>query len=90
MLSHALRRPTRHTSIFRLHPYQHFNHTLTPTEVEEATWADFRLKRSAYIQTWEPLHNLADAWALLRAVERRYGKVLEAQFVKVSLQYCPT
>jgi len=63
-----------------LHPHRHFNHTLTPTE--EVTETNYGYKRSACIQTWEPFHNLADAWTLLRAVERKYGKVLEAQFIK--------
>ena len=45
-------------------------------------------KRFAFIQTWEPFHSLADTWALLRAVERKYGKIVEVQFIKVSLQYC--
>ena len=96
MLSRALRARTRqHISTFRLHPYQHFNHTLTSSVEEEDTLIppDFYEKgyrRTAFIQTWEPIHGLADAWALLRAVERKYGKILEAQFVKVSLQYCPT
>ena len=90
MLSHALRRRTRHTSIFRLRPHQHFNHTLTPTSEEEVTTEADPSRRTAFIQTWEPFHNLADAWVLLRAVERKYGKVLEAQFIKVSLQYCWT
>jgi hypothetical protein len=32
---------------------------------------------------------VADAWALLRVVERKYGKVAEAQFLKVNPQYFP-
>lgn len=99
MLSHALRTRTRqHASIFRLHSHQHYNHTLTSTseEHEEHTvtptpvLSDKFLRRTAFIQTWEPFHNLTDAWALLRALELKYGKIVEAQFIKVSLQYCLT
>ena len=97
MLSHALRTRTRqHTSILRLHSHRHFNHTLSSTSEEEVTvtptydLSEKTFRRTAFIQTWEPFHNLADAWALLRAIERKYGKVVEAQFIKVSLQYCST
>ena len=95
MLSQALRTRTRqHTSTFRLHLHQHFNHTLTSTSEEEDTPTpdDYESSRrkTAFIQTWDPFHNLADAFALLRAVERKFGKVEEAQFFKVSLRYCPT
>ena len=97
MLSQALRTRTRqHTSIFRLHLHQYFNGTLSSTLQEGDTPkpASDLLKnnnrRTAFIETWEPFRNLADAWALLRAVEHKYGKVEEAQFLKVNLLYCPT
>lgn len=86
MLSQALRTRTRqHTSIFRLHIHRHFNHTLTPTSEQDAPTPDLvkKKKRTALIRTWKPFHNMADAWALVRAVERKYGKVVEAQFIKV-------
>ena len=98
MLSQALRTRTRqHTSIFRLHLHQqHFDDALTPVfEKEEGTLTPDNPGNetravSAYIETWEPLHSVADAWTLLRAVELKYGKIVEAKFLKVSLQYCPT
>lgn len=95
MLSQVLRARTRqHTSIFRLHLHQYFNGTLPFTLEEGDTPTPDLLKkkgrRTAFIETWEPFHNLADAWALLRAVEHKYGTVEEAQFLKVNLQYCPT
>ena len=81
MLSKALRTRQR-TLICRLH----IHHASTsPPEY------DLHFKnRTALIRTLKPFHNLADTWTLLRAVERRYGKVVEAQFLKVSLQYCQT
>lgn len=87
MLSHALRTRTRqHTLIFRLHLHRHFNHTLTSTSEEDTPHDPVPrcVKRTAFIVTWEPFKNVVDAWALLRAVERRYGKVVEAHFIKVS------
>lgn len=90
MLFQALRRCTRqHTSIFRLRSHQHFNHTLTSTLEDENTVtpaSDTNTRRTAFIRTWEPLHNLVEAWALIRAVERMCGTILEAQLLKVSLQ----
>ena len=85
-------RTRQYTSICRLQIHQRFNHNLNSTSTstsEEGTRVPVQLKqkanRSAFIRTWEPLHNLADAWALLRVIERKYGKVAEAQFLKVSL-----
>lgn len=95
MLSHALR-TRQHTSICRLQLHQRFNRTLKSTStsnLEEDTRTPVHFEkqtsRSAFIRTWEPFHNLADAWALLRVVERKYGKVAEAHFLKVNLQYFP-
>ena len=95
MLSHALRTRTRqHTSIFRLHSHQHFNHTLISASEGDTLTPTYDIKnsnrRTAFIQTWEPFQNLAGALALLRAIELKYGKIVEAQFIKVSLQYCST
>lgn len=91
MLSQALRTYTRqHTSITRLRIHQHFDHTLTSTSEQHTPKPNLVSQRTAFLQTWDPLHDIVDAWALLRAVERKYGKVLEAHFFKVSLQYCPT
>lgn len=96
MLSQALR-TRQHTSLCRLQLHQRFNHRLKSTststsEVETRTLAHLQKKktsRTAFIRTWEPFHNLADAWALLRVVERKYGRVAEAHFLKVCLQYFP-
>lgn len=99
MLSQVLPTRTRQhiTSIFRLHLHQHFNHTLISTSEEKdnsrhspTPVVPEDVHHGARIRTWEPIHNLADAWALLRVVERKYGKILEAGFVRVSLQYFPT
>ena len=91
MLSQVLR-TRRHTLICRLHIHQRFNRTLSSTTSEEDKRPPIHFRpgarRTAFIRTWEPFHNLADTWTLLRAVERKYGKVAEAQFFKVSLQYC--
>ncbi|KDR75658.1 hypothetical protein GALMADRAFT_248258 [Galerina marginata CBS 339.88] len=38
--------------------------------------------RTAYIRTWQPLANIADAYAMIRVLERKYGKVIEAHFLK--------
>lgn len=88
MLFQALRRCIRqHTSIFRLRSHQHFNHTLTSTSEEKHPVTEHpKTRRIAFLRTWEPIRNVAEAWALLRAVERMCGTVLEAQFMKVSLQ----
>jgi hypothetical protein len=91
MLSRVLR-TRQHASIYRLHLHHRFNHTSTLTSEEEL----LRFKqnanrvRTAFIRTQPMLGSLADTWSLLRAVERNYGKVAEAQFLKVSFQYCPT
>lgn len=96
MLSQALRTRQR-TSICRLQLHQRFNHRLTPTspsEEEETSIPIYSKKKNqsqtAFIRTWEPFHNLADAWALLRVVERKYGKVVEAHFLKVGVYYFTT
>ncbi|KAJ3514748.1 hypothetical protein NLJ89_g2191 [Agrocybe chaxingu] len=38
--------------------------------------------RTAHIRTWKPVNNIADAYALIQAVERKYGKILEVHFLK--------
>ena len=92
MLSQVLRTRTRQhiISTFRLHLHQHFNHTLISISEEKydspIPVVPASVKRTALIKTHKTVKNLADAWALLRAVERKYGKVLEARFFKVSLQ----
>lgn len=87
MLSQALR--TRQpTFISRLHIHRRFNHTST-SEKGTPTYDELR-HRTAFIRTMNPFDSLADTWAVLRVVESKYGKILEAQFRKVSLQYCPT
>lgn len=89
MLSQALR-TRQHSFISWLHIHRHFNHTSTSTS-EKGTQTDDNFRnRTAFIRTVVPIQNLADAWALLRAIESKYGKILEAQFRKVSLQYCLT
>jgi hypothetical protein len=88
MLSQVLRtRP--HNSICRLQLHQRFNHTLKSTSTSTLEEEDRRVpvkhtSRTAFIRTWEPFRNIADAWALLRAVERKYGTVAEAHFLKVN------
>lgn len=92
MLSQALR-TRQQFSPYRLQLHQRFNHKLksTPTSTpkEEETHTPVRFKkdasRTAFIRTWEPFHHLADAWTLLRVIERKYGRVAEAHFLKVSL-----
>ena len=84
MLSQTLR-TRQNTFACRLHIHRHFNHASTSSEDDH-----HHKDRTALIRTREPFNSLADTWTLLRAVERRYGKVVEARFLKVSLQYCPT
>lgn len=94
MISQALR-TRQHFSPCQLQLHQRFNHKLkststsTSTPKEEETHTPVRFKkdasRTAFIRTWEPFHHLADAWALLRVIERKYGRVAEAHFLKVSL-----
>ncbi|KAH9485498.1 hypothetical protein JR316_0002406 [Psilocybe cubensis] len=38
--------------------------------------------RTAYLKAWEPIKNVADVYALLQALERKYGKVIDAHFAK--------
>ncbi|CAA7260547.1 unnamed protein product [Cyclocybe aegerita] len=38
--------------------------------------------RTAHIRTWKPVKNIADAYALIQAVERKYGRILEVHFLK--------
>jgi len=40
-------------------------------------------RRTAYLRTWEPVRNVADAWAIIRVLERKYGKIITAHFLKV-------
>ena len=92
MLSQALR-TRQHASICRSHIHQHFNHALISTTSEKDARIPIgpkKVNRTAFIRTWEPFHSLAETYLLLRAVERKYGKVIEGHFLKVSLQYCPT
>ena len=45
-------------------------------------------RRTAYIRTWEPVKNVADAWAIIRVLERKYGKIITAHFLKVLSSSC--
>lgn len=70
--------------------YQHFTKTRLVTTVAEDNQENQIQKpplRTAYLRTWEPLKNVGDAYVLLRALERKYGKVLEARFAKVGAGY---
>jgi len=39
--------------------------------------------QTAFVRTWDPLTSIVDVWALTRAVERKYGPILESHFIKV-------
>lgn len=39
--------------------------------------------RTAHIRFWEPILNVADVWVVKRAMEKKYGSILETYFLKV-------
>lgn len=47
--------------------------------------------RTAHIRFWEPVHTIADVWVVKRALEKKYGAILETYFFKVRifLVSCP-
>ncbi|KAF4621403.1 hypothetical protein D9613_000860 [Agrocybe pediades] len=59
--------------------------TLTPSSPSSTAAAE-QLKnfenRVAFIRTWKPLRNIADAYTMIDAMERKYGKVLSVRFLK--------
>lgn len=84
MLSQAIYASKRISSRRSTLVYRHLIKTRLVTTVAE----DSQLRRrpplrTAYIKTWEPLKNLGDVYTLLRALERKYGKVVDARFAKV-------
>jgi len=46
---------------------------------------DYPSTRTAHIRLWEPVHNMADVWSIKRAMEKKYGAILETHFLKVRL-----
>ncbi|KAF8911513.1 hypothetical protein CPB84DRAFT_1820953 [Gymnopilus junonius] len=41
-----------------------------------------RATRTAFIRTWKPVNNIVDAFTMIRAIERKFGRVLDAHFPK--------
>ena len=40
-------------------------------------------RRAAYIRTWAMIDNMADAYTIVRAVEKKYGSIAEARILRV-------
>jgi hypothetical protein len=43
----------------------------------------FPSNRTAHLRFWEPVHSIADVWVVKRAMEKKYGTILETYFFKV-------
>ncbi|KAF8161316.1 hypothetical protein B0H34DRAFT_857770 [Crassisporium funariophilum] len=69
-----------------LHQHLTLRHASTSTgqwkRSDSLTKLNSKDRRTAFVKTWEPFQNIADTWALLRVLERKYGKIVEAHFLK--------
>lgn len=41
-------------------------------------------QRSVFIKPWDGIKSMVEAFAILRAVERKYGRLREYKFIRVS------
>ena len=83
MLSQVIRASRRATSSQSTQLYQHLTRRAvsTSTPKPEANILDDHV---AFIRTWKPIKNIADAYTMMTALERKYGKIINARFLKVS------
>ena len=57
-----------------------------PDETEELqNKKTIKLRKSAYVRSWDPISNMAEFFAMLRGVEKRFGSVRDFRLLRVSV-----